>query len=188
MGNMAQVINDVMGNQRDAMMEGFSALADSLRGGGQGGGKGFGTRNSTIKVEPKMPWPEFGDRHKDPQEAEDFIRAFESICRMANNGHGMRPEEMVYTIGNCLKGNRKLLFDNIMIDASDDGTMITNPQSVYDKIRSRLLQFTETMGEKQIRVRAEWEELEKTKSETLLDFEARWEKAHRNIWVSSLVC
>ena len=144
-------------------------------------------RNSTIKVEPKMPWPEFGDRHKDPQEAEDFIRSFESICRMANNGNGMRPEEMVYTIGNCLKGNRKLLFDNIMIDASEDGTMISDPQSVYDKIRGRLLQFTETMGEKQIRVRAEWEELEKTKQETLLDFEARWERAHRNMCRAGLM-
>ena len=104
LGNMAQMVTNIMGSQREAMMEGFTALAETMGRTGPGNGKN-GRVNSTIKVEPKMPWPEFGDRHKDPQEAEDFIRSFEAICQMANNGNGMRFEEMVYTLGNCLKGN-----------------------------------------------------------------------------------
>ena len=47
--------------------------------------------------------------------------------------------------------------------------------------------FTETEGEKQIRVRGEWQELEKLRTESLLDFEARWEKAHRNMAKAGLV-
>ena len=47
--------------------------------------------------------------------------------------------------------------------------------------------FTETPGERQIRVRAEWEELQKPEQEPCLDFEARWEKWHRNIRKAGLV-
>ena len=100
MSTMAAVLNQVMGNQRESMMEGFSQIAESL-GRGTGGGKGGGRLNSTIKVEPKMPWPEFGDCQTSPQEAGDFLRQFESICRIANNGNGMRSEKLVYAPGNC---------------------------------------------------------------------------------------
>merc|ERR1712115_228304 len=107
-----------------------------------------------------MTWPEFGDKNKNPEEAENFIRTFEGICRMANNGAGMRYDDMVHTIGNCLKGNRKMLFDNIVQDSFEDNSLVLDPQGVYEKIRGRLLMFSETEGERQIRVRQEWEELE----------------------------
>ena len=58
---------------------------------------------STIKVEPRLAWPELGADTGKPDEAEDFIRSFESMCRLANNGQGMNPSDMVMTIGNCLK-------------------------------------------------------------------------------------
>ena len=55
--------------------------------------------NSTIKMEPKLSWPELGNDTGKPQEADDFIRAFEAICNLANNGQGMKPMERVVTIG-----------------------------------------------------------------------------------------
>ena len=64
--------------------------------------------NSTIKVEPRLAWPELGADSGKPDEAEDFIRSFESMCRLANNGRGMNPSDMVMTIGNCLKKGREL--------------------------------------------------------------------------------
>ena len=79
------------------------------------------------------------------------------------------------------------MFDNIVQDAFEDQTLMTEPQAVYEKIRGRLLMFSETEGERQIRVRQEWEELEKLKTESLLDFEARWEKAHRNMAKAGLL-
>ena len=99
-----------MGNHRDSVIDGLTQIAESLGRGG-GGVRDNGTLNSTINVEPRMPWPEFGDKNKNPEEADNFIRQFEGICRMANNGAGMRSEDMVHTLGNCLKGNRKILYD-----------------------------------------------------------------------------
>ena len=185
-GTMEKVLDRVLNAQRDTMIEGFTQLTDSLGRAGANARQG-GKLTSTIKVEPRMAWPEFGDKNKDPEEAENFVRQFESICRMANNGTGMRYEDMVYTIGNCLKGNRTMLFDNIVQDAFEDQTLMTQPQEVYEKIRGRLLMFSETEGERQIRVRQEWVELEKLRTESLLDFEARWEKAHRNMVKAGLV-
>ena len=82
-GTLERVLDRVMGNQRDSMVYGFSHIEESL-GRGAGGGRTGGRLDSTINVEPRMPWPEFGDKHKSPQETEDFVRQFESICRMAN--------------------------------------------------------------------------------------------------------
>ena len=59
--------------------------------------------NSTIKVGPWMAWPVSGSDSGKPEEAEDFIRSFESMCNLANNGRGMPASDMVMTIGNCLK-------------------------------------------------------------------------------------
>ena len=146
-GTMEKVLNRVLEAQRDTMMDGFTQLSDSLGRAGAGP-RNNGKLTSTIKVEPRMAWPEFGDKNRNPEEAENFIRQFEGICRMANNGTGMRYEDMVYTIGNCLKGNRKMLFDNIVQDAFKDQTLMTEPQAVYEKIRGRLLMFSETEGER----------------------------------------
>ena len=62
-----------------------------------------------MKVEPKMSWPTLGGRQKNPQDAEEFVRAFESICKMANNARGMNELEMVATMSICLTSTRKLL-------------------------------------------------------------------------------
>ena len=137
---------------------------------GEGGSNGE-RMNSTIKVEPRLAWPELGTDTGNPEEAEDFIRSFESMCRLANNGQGMMPSDMVMTIGNCLKKGRKLTYDNIIREASDDGTLQTDAWGVYQKIKGQILQHTETLREKQLRVRNEWSELGRYPNESLLEFE-----------------
>ena len=131
--------------------------------------------NSTIKVEPRMAWPELGSGSGKPEEAEDFIRSFESMCKLANNGRGMPASDMVLTIGNCLKKGRKLTYDNIIREASDSGKLREDPWSIYEKIKGKILQHTETLREKQLRVRNEWVELVRYPNESLLEFEARWD-------------
>ena len=97
------------------------------------------------------------------------------MCRLANNGRGMNPSDMVMTIGNCLKKGRKLTYDNILREATDDGTLEVDAWSIYQKIKGKIIQHTETLREKQLRVRNEWSELNRYPNESLLEFEARWD-------------
>ena len=94
---------------------------------------------------------------------------------------------MVTTIGNCLKGSRKLFCDNSVKDAIDDGSYYEDPGHLREKIIGRILKYTETAQERNIRVRAEWEALQKRKNQSCLDFEAEWENAHRNMQKAGLV-
>ena len=73
---------------------------------------------STIKIAPKVSWPELGDRRDGSgKEAEEFLEKFEDICHLANDGFGMKSREMLIAMGNCLKGSRKLIYDNIIKEA-----------------------------------------------------------------------
>ena len=63
---------------------------------------------------------------------------------------------MAATSGNCLKGNRKLIYENIAHDAIENGPLNVDPHGIHS-FWGRLLRCTETQGEKQMRVRAEWE-------------------------------
>ena len=101
------------------------------------------------------------------------------MCNMVNNGQGMEASEMLATLGNCLKGSRKTIYDNIVKAAREDGSYQFEPDRVYRQIRERLLRFTETQADKQIRIKGEWAELTKHKNDSCLDFEAKWEKLRR---------
>ena len=67
--------------------------------------------------------PTLGDKQNNPQDAEEFVRAFESICKIANNARGMNDLEMVVTLANCLTRTRKLLYESVIADAMENGTM-----------------------------------------------------------------
>ena len=97
------------------------------------------------------------------------------MCGLANNGKGMHATDMVVTIGNCLKKGRKTMYDNIVRESTENKLMERDPWAVYKKIKDKILQHTETLKEKQLRVRAEWLSLVRYPSESILDFEARWE-------------
>ena len=75
---------------------------------------------------------------------------------MANNARGMNDLETVFTLANCLAGTRKLLYENIIADAiEDDRVNEEHAPKVYQDIKYRILMFTGTTGERQIRVQAE---------------------------------
>ena len=97
------------------------------------------------------------------------------MCGLANNGRGMKPSDMVVTIGSCLKKGRKIMYDNIFREATESQLIKTDPWLVYSKIKDKILQHTETAREKQIRVRGEWRNLVRGRDEPILDYEARWE-------------
>ena len=77
------------------------------------------------------------------------------MCGLTNNSKGMPAADMVMTIGNCLKKSRKLTYDNIIREANDSGKLKEDPWGVYEKIKGKILQYTETPQEKQLRVRQE---------------------------------
>ena len=119
MAAFGSMLECVLEGQRTAVVESVERIADQL-GSQKSGGSVRPKVNSTIRVEPKMTWPELGDRRRSPEEAEDFVRAFEGICQMANNIEGMMPAEIVRAPGNCLKGNWKMIYENVMLDAVED--------------------------------------------------------------------
>ena len=80
------VLERILDNDRAAVVESVERIVDRL--GGQRGGGGGGP---TIRVEPKMIWPERSDQNNDPWGARDFARAFEGICNMANIGCQRNP-------------------------------------------------------------------------------------------------
>ena len=56
---------------------------------------------------------------------------------------------------------------------------------IYQKIKSKILQHTETRQEKQLRVRNEWSELHRSPTESLLDFEARWDDKLKKMMINT---
>ena len=58
---------------------------------------------------------------------------------------------------------------------------VKGPGEIYRAIKERLFRFLETMTEKRLRARREWESLVKTRQMTALQFEAEWEKVHADL-------
>jgi len=134
------------------------------------------TPSSTIRVEPKVYWPKFGDDGPGGNEVEDFYEKFEDICSLANNSQGMSDKEMLVALKSCLHGSRRRIYDNVMkstkaIQDDEDG-----PGKSYREIKARLMRFLETPTERQLRVQQEWNSLMKTKGMSALQFEAEWER------------
>ena len=49
-------------------------------------------------------------------------------------------------------------------------------KDIYDRIKTRLMKFTEGVLERQLRLRREWDALTKTKQMTAGQFESSWEE------------
>ena len=60
------------------------------------------------------------------------------------------------------------------------GLAVENPQAVYNMIKARLMEFTETLTEEQTRVHSEYDALFKNNLNALNWYTA-WEKALRNL-------
>ena len=63
---------------------------------------------------------------------------------------------------------------------------MTDAEKAYQEVKKRLLKFAETSEEKQMRVRASYKHLVKTKNMTALQFEAAWEECHADLLEAGL--
>ena len=76
----------------------------------------------------------------------------------------------------CLKGSRQKTYENLFRKHRSLGDVESDPGNVFEIIKAKLLRFSESTMEKQMRVLSEWENLAKGKVSALA-FEPVWERA-----------
>ena len=69
--------------------------------------------------------------------------------------------ERLRCLGNCLQQSRKKVYRVILKETRRSGLLRTDPGAVYETIRGRLMEFRETLLEKQNRVEGEYHNLSK---------------------------
>ena len=105
-----------------------------------------------IKIHPQVKWPILEDSDTDPKE---FYREFEHVCRMCNDGQGMIPKEQLTALLNCLRGHRKKIYNYVLKENYELAQTDQGAEQVYPLFKDRMLEFTETLTEKQTRVQSE---------------------------------
>ena len=80
------------------------------------------------------------------------------------------------TLATCLKGTKEKIYKFQVVKFRKLGTLDSDPDGVFESIRARLMRFSESALERQMRVKAEWESLWKG-NKTGLEFEAVFEEA-----------
>jgi len=128
-------------------------LVDLLRAAGGGGGQ-----RSTIQIKPDVTWPKLADNDQD---IDSFFEELEDVCGLANDAKGMSDLERLRCLGNCLQQSRKKVYRVILKETRRSGLLRTDPGAVYETIRGRLMEFRETLLEKQNRVEGEYHNLSK---------------------------
>ncbi|HIE71147.1 MAG TPA: hypothetical protein EYP98_13775, partial [Planctomycetes bacterium] len=126
-------------------------LIDLLRG-------STGPRRSTIQVKPDIAWPSLADSDQD---IETFFEELEDVCDLANDASGMSDVERLRCLGNCLKQSRKKVYRVQLKEARRSGLLRSDPGAVYELLRTRLMEFRETLLERQNRYELEYGNLAK---------------------------
>ena len=93
----------------------------------------------------------------------EFYEAFEDNCGLANNCQGMSKREMLVALRSRCRGSRLKTFQNIYRQEFKSGTVGTDPEAVYEKIKTKHLLFSESVEEREIRVDSEHAALMKGK-------------------------
>ena len=133
-------------------------------------------KNSTIRIEPKVSWPKLGDDGPGGDEVEEFFKEFERVVSLANDGQGMPDKERLVTLEGCLAGSRLQMYKNVMKLREANGLIGPGTEAEsFNLVKARLMKLTQTAAEKQLKAKNEWDQLEKTKWMTALQFEAEWE-------------
>ena len=131
---------------------------------------------STIRVNPTISWPKLGDDGPDCREVAEFFESFEETVGLANDGAGMSDKERLKVLALCLKRSRQKTYENLFRKHRSLGDVESDPGKVFEIIKAKLLRFSESTMEKQMRVLSEWENLAKGKMSALA-FEPMWERA-----------
>ena len=104
-----------------------------------------------------LQWPTLSDDMTDVKDVAEFYESFEDNCGLANNCQGMSKREMLIALRSRCKGSRLKTFQNIYIYRQEirAGNVETNPEQVYERIKSKHLLFSESVEEREIRVDSE---------------------------------
>ena len=101
-----------------------------------------------IKIHPQVKWPILEDTDLDPKE---FYREFEHVCQMCADGQGMAPKEKLTVFLRSLRGHRKKIYNYVVKENYELAQTDEGAEEVYQLIKERMLEFTETLTEKQTR-------------------------------------
>ena len=130
------------------------AIGEAMRAGPSG-------RESTIKVQPKIEWPTLSDEDNTGYAIQDFYENLERIFSIANDGRGMSYKERLTCLETCLKGSRRKTYRNVLKSLKEDGTVESDPKMIYLEVKDRLMRFSETAVEKQLRFKSQYESLKR---------------------------
>ena len=93
----------------------------------------------------------------------------------------MTEKERLMTLKTCLRGSRRKIYEHVSKAMKSVLDTPGGPQKIYDEVKRRHYRFLETSTERQLRVRGEWNALEKTKGMSCWQFEAEWERIHSEL-------
>ena len=142
-------------------------------------------RSSTIRIQPTFKPPVLGDEGKSSRDIKEFFDKFDDMCNLANDGKGMLPMERLQTLATCLKGTKEKIYKLLVDKHRKLGSLERDPDKVFEVVRTRLMKFSESDLERQMRVKGEWDQLWKGQR-TGLEFEASFEEAITELELAGL--
>ena len=93
--------------------------------------------------------------------------------------------ERLQTLATCLKGTKEKIYKLLVDKHRKLGTLEKDPDKVFDVVRTRLMRFSESDLERQMRAKGEWDQLWKG-NKTGLEFEASFEEAITELELAGL--
>ena len=118
--------------------------------------KAFSNKGPSITtVKTDLHWPTLSDDMTGVKDVAEFYESFEDNCGLANNCQGMSKREMLIALRSRCKGSRLKTFQNIYRQEIRAGNVEADPASVYERIKSKHLLFSESVEEREIRVDSE---------------------------------
>ena len=116
---------------------------------------GRGKDTSITSVKTDLHWPTLGDERADSRDVSQFYEEFEDVCGLANSCRGMGHREMLLALRARCRGSRLKTYQNMYKAAWKAGEVLSDPGSVYEKIKAKHLMFSESREEREIRIDAE---------------------------------
>ena len=114
-----------------------------------------GNQSSVTAVKADLTWPTLTNDRSDARDVSQFYEEFEDVCTLANNCKGMSFREQVLALRGRCRSSRLKTYTNVYRAAWKSGAVLSDPNAVYDRIKSRHLVFGESREEKEVRVDSE---------------------------------
>ena len=129
---------------------------------------------SIFQVKPQATLPKMGDKDHD---VESHMEEFEDLCNLANPSDNVAPAERLRLLGSTLEGAKLRTYKAFIKEAKRDGTNLSEPQKVFDRIVAQLyVDFHETQESKAMRAKRQYDSLEKGK-ESYQTFSIGWSES-----------